>query len=85
MLYEFYGKECPHCIAMHPLIEKLEKEFSLVVEKKEVWHNKENSAELQTLDGGSKCGGVPFFWNSDTETYLCGSVVYEELKKWAGK
>lgn len=70
---------------MKPLIERLEKECSVTVVKKEVWSNKENLAELETIDNGDKCGGVPFFWNSDTEKFICGSASFEELKEWAGK
>jgi len=35
MLIDFYGKECPHCVTMMPLVEKLEKEAGLEVEKYE--------------------------------------------------
>lgn len=85
MLYDFYGKECPHCIDMHPLVEKLEREHGVTVVKKEVWHNDENRRELEAIDDGSLCGGVPFFYNDETKGFLCGSSSYEELKRWAGK
>ena len=60
MLYDFYGEECPHCVDMHPLVERLEKECGVTVVKKEVWHNDENRRELEAIDDGSLCGGVPF-------------------------
>ena len=82
MLTEFYGDECPHCIQMKPLIERLEKECYVTIEKKEVWHNKPNLAELEKIDNGDKCGGVPFFWNSETEKFICGSASYEKLREW---
>ena len=51
MLIEFYGEECPHCQAMLPLVERLEKEEGLKVERHEVWHNKENwDMHLSELD-----------------------------------
>jgi len=37
-LLEFYGKECPHCNKMMPLVDKLIKE-GYQIEKFEVWHD----------------------------------------------
>ena len=84
MLLEFYGKECPHCNRMHPLVERLEKEAGLKVEKYEVWHNAENAKKMEEYDK-DLCGGVPFFYNTETKDYICGEADYERLKKWAGK
>ena len=81
-LLEFYGQECPHCRRMHPLIERLEREEKVTVQKYEVWHNEENARKLEESDKGN-CGGVPYFHNSDTGKFLCGEVGYEELKQWA--
>ena len=67
---------------MHKLTERLEKEEGLVVEKLEVWHNKENSKKLEELDKGF-CGGVPFFYNTKSCKWICGETTYEELKEWA--
>lgn len=82
MLLEFYGTECPHCNRMHPLVERLEKEVGLKVEKYEVWHNAENAEKMKEYDK-DYCGGVPFFFNTETNDFICGEVPYEELKKWA--
>lgn len=82
MLMEFYGKECHHCIKMAPLVEKLEKEEGVKVEKYETWHNEENAKKIQEYDKGL-CGGVPFFIDTDTGKHICGEASYEELKKWA--
>lgn len=81
-LVEYYGTECKHCIEMMPLIEKLEKEHNVKIERKETWHNSANKAEFEKTDNG-KCGGVPFFFNKKTKKTLCGSVPYEDLVKWA--
>ncbi len=81
-LLEFYGTECPHCVRMHELVEKLEGETGVKVDALEVWHNKENEAKLLELDK-DMCGGVPFFYNTKTQKWLCGEVEYEELKEWA--
>ncbi len=82
MLIDFYGKECPHCIKMMPLVEKLEKEAGVSIEKYEVWHNEENAKKMQEYDNG-RCGGVPFFVNTNANTIICGEASYEELRGWA--
>ena len=81
-LLEFYGTECVHCNEMKPLVAKLEKEIGKELTKLEVWHNQTNLKKLQEADQG-RCGGVPFFFNKKTGTFICGSTSYENLKKWA--
>jgi thiol-disulfide isomerase/thioredoxin len=81
-LLMFTGTECTHCHEMEPLVEKLEKETGVKVEKLEVWHNAKNAETLQQLDKGF-CGGIPFFFNRKTGKWICGSTSYENLKKWA--
>lgn len=85
MLYEFYGEECPHCQKMRKLTNKLMEEYpQVIVERKEVWHNKENMELIKTLDTEDGCGGVPFFYNDETKGWLCGEVEYKEIREWAG-
>lgn len=81
-LLEFYGKGCPPCKHMAPLIKRLEKETGLAVKKYEVWENEENARLMDTYDKEC-CGSVPFFYNTKTNKWICGSVDYEELKEWA--
>lgn len=81
-LLEFYGETCPHCITMKPLVAQLEQELSTTVEKFEVWNNEENAKKMDEVDCGD-CGGVPFFYNTESKQKLCGSVDYEALKAWA--
>ena len=81
-LIMFTGTECTHCHTMNPLVEQLEKELGLKVEKLEVWHNSENMAFLQQLDQG-KCGAMPFFYKEKSGKWICGSTKYEKLKDWA--
>lgn len=82
MLLEFFGQECSHCKTMEPLVERLQKEEALEVTRYEVWHNKENEAKQREYNK-DLCNGVPFFYNTETNTYICGEVPYEELKNWA--
>ncbi len=81
-LLMFSGTECTHCHEMDPLVEQLENELKVAVEKVEVWHNAENMAFLQKLDDG-RCGGIPFFYNEKSGRWICGNVKYEKLKEWA--
>lgn len=82
MLIEFYGTECPHCNDMKPLVAKLEKEADIKLESLETWHNDVNEKKRQEMDQGL-CGGVPFFFNTENKSYICGAVPYEELRRWA--
>lgn len=81
-LLEFYGTECPHCVRMHKLVEKLEKEEGVKVDAIEVWNNKENEEKLLAIDK-DMCGGVPFFYNTQTKEFICGEEEYAKLKEWA--
>jgi hypothetical protein len=67
---------------MVPLIEKLEKEEKVKVDRLETWHSSVNAKKLVKADKG-KCGGVPFFYNDVSKKFICGSTSYENLKKWA--
>lgn len=82
MLLEFYGEECPHCVKMSALVQKLAEEEKTEVLKFEVWHNKDNAVKMAEYDTGL-CGGVPFFYNTDTKKFICGGASYEDLKSWA--
>lgn len=82
-LLEFYGKECPHCVRMAPLVERLEKELGVEVKKFETWHDDANEKLRAAQDADGGCGGVPFFVNEETGARICGAVDYETLKAWA--
>ncbi|MFB6115383.1 MAG: hypothetical protein ABEK04_03745 [Candidatus Nanohalobium sp.] len=81
-LYEFYGKTCPHCEAMEDDVEKVQEEEDVDIEQLEVWNDKENAKKQKEFDDG-KCGGVPFFYNTESEEWICGETDYETLKAWA--
>jgi glutaredoxin-related protein len=81
-LLEFYGRECSHCVNMDVLVDRLNKEENIKIEALEVWYNKENKKRFLEFDK-DLCGGVPFFYNTKTNRFLCGEVSYQELRSWA--
>ena len=82
-LVEFYGDGCSHCEEMRPKVEKLEEELDIKVQRLEVWNSDKNKEKYFEIDGDDKCGGVPFFYNTETEESICGSTSYENLESWA--
>ena len=78
MILEFYGKECPHCVAMMPMVDKLIEE-GIKIEKFEVWHDETNAEKMKEYDRGL-CGGVPFFFNTETKKFLCGESDEKSLR-----
>jgi thiol-disulfide isomerase/thioredoxin len=80
-LLEFYGTECPHCIKMMPIIDKLIAE-GFDIKKHEVWHDEKNAKVMEKYDTGL-CGGVPFFFNTDSKQFICGEADEAKLRKWA--
>jgi thiol-disulfide isomerase/thioredoxin len=81
-LYEFYGDGCPHCEKMKPKVEELQEEEGVKVKQLEVWNDEENAEKMGKFDDG-KCGGVPFFYNTETDDWICGEASKEELREWA--
>ena len=82
MLLEFYGKECGHCKKMEPLIDKLEQELGVKVQRMEIWHDESNEKKWADEARGI-CMGVPFFVNTETQKTICGEATDEELRAWA--
>ncbi|MBN1271194.1 MAG: thioredoxin family protein [Candidatus Aminicenantes bacterium] len=87
-LIMFHGRECPHCKVMMPLVDKLEKETGLSIEKLEVWHNEKNADLMRSYRDiiEPKCGGqlrTPTFFNTENQDVICGEMEYEKLKEWA--
>jgi thiol-disulfide isomerase/thioredoxin len=86
----FYARECPHCKVMLPLVERVEKETGVQVERLEVWHNEKNADLMRSYRSilAPKCGGqlrTPTFFNTETNDIHCGEIPYETLKEWATK
>ena len=66
---------------MMPIVDKLIGEGKEIA-KLETWHNEENSGKLEKADGG-RCGGVPFFHNTDTDQFICGAANESRIRDWA--
>ena len=81
-LVEFYGTECTFCKKLDLLLERLESELKVKIDRFEVWHNEENAKVWKQMDDGF-CGGVPLLVNTRTGKKICGYVEYEKLKAWA--
>lgn len=81
-LYEFYGEECSHCKEMAPKVDELQEKENVEVNQLEVWNNEENAEKMKRLDDG-KCGGVPFFYNTESDEWICGETDLESLRNWA--
>ena len=76
----FNSKNCEGCEAMNPLVEKLEQEQGLKVERLEVWYNNDNQKLLSQY---AVIAATPFFYNESTEKKILGECDYESLKSWA--
>ena len=79
-LLMFSSKNCEGCEAMNPLVEKLEQEQWLKIERLEVWYNNDNQKLLSKYAGFA---ATPFFYNEETEKKISGECDYESLKNWA--
>jgi glutaredoxin len=83
----YYGLTCPHCKEVEEWMKKNKVDEKIKIEKKEVWYNQENAAELQEV--AKFCGldptsiGVPFLW-ADKKCYIgtpdVERILAEKLK-----
>lgn len=77
-IIEFYGQTCPHCLSMKPVVEKIEKDKGVSIQKLEVWNNPKNQKVMKKYAEiiSKACGGfaaVPSFVNTKTNQALCGA------------
>jgi hypothetical protein len=85
----FHGKECPHCHAMHHIVDRLVEEGE-DIERLEVWHDENNANEMRKFSAAimNACGGdlgVPAFLDKNGDRAICGEVSYDRLKEWINK
>ncbi|HSV41931.1 MAG TPA: thioredoxin family protein, partial [Methanomassiliicoccales archaeon] len=63
----FWGRECPHCKQVKPMVERYEAETGKKLEHLEVWHDQENQKLMRDYGDviAEACGGelgVPAFY-----------------------
>lgn len=80
----YYGATCPHCKDVEEWMNKNKIEEKIKIEKKEVWSNQDNAAEMTkvaevcNLDTSSI--GVPFLW-ADGKCYIGTQEVIKILSE----
>lgn len=79
----FYSAECSYCEAMLPLINDLIHNNGIEFELIEVTDKDPDSIKKYEECDGDKCGGVPYFFDTNNHTFLCGEIDDEEFKDWA--
>ena len=79
-LLMFYEEECDPCVVMETLVQKIEKELGVNIDRLEVWGNQENKHLLEKYSGVSI---VPLFYNESTGVRISGETDFGTLKKWA--
>jgi len=79
----FYGKGDAYSEHMAPGVQALEEELGVEVRRFDLYSRTPEAQKLLAkLDKGA-CGGVPFFYNKDTEQYICGATTPDNLRRWA--
>jgi hypothetical protein len=78
---ESFGRDCGHCHNTKSLADRFEKESGAKPQKHDGWHdeNIDNSKMITKYDK-KECGGVPFFFNTETKWVICGGCSYRRLK-----
>jgi hypothetical protein len=87
-IIEFYGRECPHCMRMAPVVAQAERELGQNFSKLEVWHNSGNRKVFESYADiiTPVCGGglgVPAFYNNMSKKALCGEMTKDALIEFA--
>lgn len=68
---------------MEPLIERLERETPLRVRPMVVGSRRSEEHEVYTIvDADVGCGGLPFFYNRNSQQSICGATTYKNFKAW---
>ncbi|OGI21844.1 MAG: hypothetical protein A2808_02775 [Candidatus Moranbacteria bacterium RIFCSPHIGHO2_01_FULL_55_24] len=84
----YYGEECPHCKVINEFLEKNDVASKVSFTKKEVWHDQENSAEMQAR--AESCGldknqiGVPFVYTDEGKCLIGEPDVKKFFSEKAG-
>ena len=73
----FWGRECPHCAKLHPIVTEASSELETPITELEVWHSEEKDKLMRSYGDVLKraCGGslgVPSLYNERTKKAVCG-------------
>lgn len=85
----FFGRECPHCKQLHPVVDKFMEDTGQEIVKLEVWHDEKNAQLMRSHADviSDACGGslgVPAFLNEKSGKAICGARINsDKLQKWA--
>lgn len=78
LLY-FFGKECLASHEMNPIIDQLELESGMQIDRLEVWHDEQNSDIFHRIDT-TRSFSTPFFINLKTGRWACGVISHDTLR-----
>ncbi|MBW2986074.1 hypothetical protein KY333_01760 [Candidatus Woesearchaeota archaeon] len=87
LIYEFYGKGCPHCTKLNLWLEEIKSKYpDLIVVQHEIYQNKTNRELLVKISEayGEKMGGVPTIFIGEKRivgfSASLGDQIEEEIK-----
>ena len=84
----FFGAECPHCKRINEFLEANDIASKFTFTKKEVWHNRTNSAQMK--EKAEACGldaskvGVPFIYTEGNQCLVGEPDVKKFFAEQAG-
>lgn len=84
VIYEFYGKGCPHCSSLNAFLEELKPKYpSLKVIEKEVYFNKSNIVLFETMSSafGQEISGVPAIFIDDTVIVGFSPAIKDKIEQ----
>lgn len=81
----FYSATCPFTAKAAPAIEAAEAATGVTITRRDVNKSRDAGVAYMKADNG-RCGGVPYFWNSKTEKFICGAPSSAEaVRMWMNK
>ena len=82
-LLMFYGNRCPMTKKADLIRVKVEEKLQTTITRLEVYESEENLQRYKDVGGLQHCGGVPFFYNTETESSVCGVREEAITTAWA--
>ena len=78
-LFVFIGTDCPHCVSMIPLLEKLHCEEHVTYTVYDIWANETDYRLYENITNNS-CDGIPVFYNTHTKVFVYGLDSFLERR-----